>query len=67
MLHFECDYTTGAVEEILQRLIETNRVSQSGYGADEYTLSAKEKVKSACGKWTPTSSFWLVVLKPILL
>lgn len=50
MLHFECDYTTGAVEEILQRLIETNRVSQSGYGADEYTLSAKEKVKSACGK-----------------
>ena len=50
MLHFECDYTTGACEEILDRLVETNRVSQSGYGADEYTLSAKEKVKTACNK-----------------
>ena len=49
MLSFESDYTTGAHPKILQRLIETNLESQSGYGFDEYTARAKEKIRRAVG------------------
>lgn len=49
MLSFECDYNVGAHPKLLQRLLETNLVRQSGYGADEYTASAKEKIRAACG------------------
>lgn len=48
MLSFECDYTEGAHEKILQRLIETNREQLSGYGSDHYCESAKEKIRKAC-------------------
>lgn len=48
MLSFECDYTEGAHEAILQRLLETNRVQVPGYGNDPYTQSAKEKIRQAC-------------------
>ncbi len=49
MLSFENDYSQGAHEKILQRLIETNMDAQIGYGFDEYTESAKEKIRQACG------------------
>ena len=49
MLSFENDYSQGAHEKILQRLIETNMDAQVGYGFDEYTESAKEKIRQACG------------------
>ena len=48
MLFFENDYSEGAHEKILQRLMETNRVQQVGYGFDEYCQSAKEKIRAAC-------------------
>ncbi|MCR5760969.1 MAG: low specificity L-threonine aldolase [Sphaerochaetaceae bacterium] len=48
MLNFESDYTTGCHPRILQRLAETNLVSQTGYGFDEYCLSAAEKIKKEC-------------------
>ncbi len=48
MLAFENDYSEGAHEKILQRLMETNRVQQPGYGNDEYSQSAKEKIRAAC-------------------
>ena len=47
-LCFMSDYTEGAHEKILERLIETNRVSVSGYGADPYCASAADKIKEAC-------------------
>ncbi len=50
MLSFECDYNVGAHPLILQRLIETNFDTQPGYGEDEYTASAKQKIKAACGR-----------------
>ena len=50
MLSFECDYSEGAHERILQRLLETNREQTSGYGEDPYTASAKEKIRKAAGK-----------------
>ena len=48
MLTFESDYTEGAHEAILQRMIETNREQVSGYGNDCYCESAKEKIRKAC-------------------
>lgn len=50
MLSFECDYNIGAHPLVLQRLIETNMTPQPGYGEDEYTASAKQKIKAACGR-----------------
>lgn len=43
MLSFENDYSEGASEKILQRLIETNMEQLSGYGNDRYCESAKKK------------------------
>lgn len=48
MLAFENDYSEGAHPRILQRLLETNMEQASGYGADPYSESAIEKIKSAC-------------------
>lgn len=48
MLYFENDYSEGAHEKILQRLLETNMEHLPGYGNDHYTLSAKEKIRAAC-------------------
>lgn len=47
MLSFESDYIAGAHPAILQRFIETNLISEPGYGSDEYTLSAIDKIKNA--------------------
>lgn len=49
MLAFECDYVAGAHPEILKKLMETNLEPMPGYGADRFSLSAKEKIKAACG------------------
>lgn len=48
MLCFINDYSEGAHEKILQKLIETNRESLKAYGNDKYSDSAKEKIKAAC-------------------
>ena len=50
MLSFECDYNIGAHPLVLQKLIETNMQPQPGYGEDEYSASAKQKIKAACGR-----------------
>ena len=48
MLSFESDYIEGAHPKILEALVKTNMESLSGYGADEYTKIAKEKIAAAC-------------------
>ena len=48
MLSFVNDYSEGAHEKILERLVETNRESLSGYGTDRYSEAAKEKIRQAC-------------------
>ncbi len=50
MLYFLSDYTEGAHPRILERLIETNRISQPGYGADCFCSSAREKIRAACAR-----------------
>ena len=49
MLSFENDYSEGAHPKILQALMETNFVQQVGYGEDEYSLRAKDKIRAAIG------------------
>lgn len=49
MLCFENDYSEGAHEEVLKRLVETNIEQLPGYGTDRYTQAAKEKIRAACG------------------
>lgn len=48
MLNFTSDYIEGAHPKLLQRLLDTNMVTQVGYGYDDYCQSAKEKIKAAC-------------------
>lgn len=48
MLHFENDYSEGAHPQVLQALIDSNLEPQSGYGADRFTDSAREKIRTAC-------------------
>lgn len=48
MLHFESDYIQGAHPAILDALMRTNFVAQSGYGFDCWCDSAKEKIRTAC-------------------
>ncbi len=48
MLNFESDYVEGAHEALLERLLLTNREQLSGYGADAYSVAAKEKIRAAC-------------------
>lgn len=48
MLSFENDYIAGAHPKILERLLETNMELLSGYGADPYTMRAKEKIRRVC-------------------
>ncbi len=47
-ISFECDYIKGAHPEIMKRLAETNLETLSGYGSDEYSESAKVKIRRAC-------------------
>ena len=49
MISFENDYNTGAHPQILARLAETNLEPLTGYGADHYCESAKNKIREACG------------------
>ncbi len=50
MLSFQCDYNNGAHEKIMRRLLETNDELLPGYGDDKYCVSAKEKIRKACGR-----------------
>ena len=48
MFRFNCDYLEGAHPRIMERLMQTNTEQTVGYGMDEYTASAKEKIRKAC-------------------
>ena len=49
MLYFLSDYTEGCHPKVMERLAETNRISQPGYGEDCFCRSAREKIRAACG------------------
>lgn len=47
-LSFASDYQEGAHPRILERLLETNLTKTAGYGLDEFSGSAREKIRAAC-------------------
>lgn len=48
MIKFDTDYMEGAHPEVMRRLLETNLEHTVGYGSDEYTTEAKQKIREAC-------------------
>lgn len=59
MISFENDYLAGAHEKVLQRLIDTNYVQESGYGNDQFTAEAKDKIKEVIN--SPNASIYFLV------
>lgn len=59
VLSFECDYSEGAHELILQRLVETNLEQLPGYEEDQYCRSAQDKIRAACA--CPDASVFFLV------
>ena len=49
MLYFINDYSEGMAPQILDIMISSNMSKQSGYGDDEFCISAKEKIKKEIG------------------
>ena len=47
-LSFASDYASGCHPEVLRRLTETNLSHSAGYGLDEYSEDAREKIRQAC-------------------
>ena len=58
-LFFASDYMEGAHPLILQRLMETNLLHTAGYGTDEFSESARAKVRKACN--APDSDIFFLV------
>ena len=46
---FESDYNNGAHPLVLKHLVETNSSQSLSYGYDEWSESAREKIRAACG------------------
>ena len=49
MIHFDTDYMSGAHPKVMERLLETNTDQTPGYGTDNYTADAKQRILDACG------------------
>ncbi len=47
-LSFVSDYMEGAHPAILKKIVETNMEKMAGYGYDEYSESARSKIREAC-------------------
>ena len=45
---FESDYNNGAHPLVLQHLVETNTLQSQSYGFDEWSESARAKIRAAC-------------------
>ncbi|MBO5278734.1 MAG: low specificity L-threonine aldolase [Lachnospiraceae bacterium] len=48
MIRFNCDYSEGAHEKIMERLIQTNMEQTPGYGEDYHCEKARELIRAAC-------------------
>lgn len=47
-ISFESDYNNGAHPSVLQHLIDTNECQSASYGFDQWSESARQKIKKAC-------------------
>lgn len=48
MIRFNCDYSEGAHERILKKLMETNLEQTPGYGEDHYCEEAADIIRGLC-------------------
>ena len=48
MLHFESDYSDGAHPLVIERLVQTNIIKTSTYGSDEFSVAARDKIRTVC-------------------
>lgn len=48
-ISFSCDYSRGAYPAILERMVSTNLTQTAGYGLDEISESARDRIREACG------------------
>lgn len=48
MTSFESDYNNGAHPLVISRLIETNSEASQSYGIDQWSESARKKIREAC-------------------
>ena len=50
MIRFDCDYSEGAHERIIEALRRTNLEQTPGYGEDYHCANATEMIKKLCGR-----------------
>lgn len=50
MIRFNCDYSEGAHEVILKKLMETNMAQTAGYGCDVYCDEARVLIQKICDR-----------------
>ena len=62
-LYFASDYMEGAHPAILKRLLETNMEKTAGYGLDEYSEAARDKIRAACK--APEADVFFLSLRPV--
>ncbi|BBF41775.1 low-specificity L-threonine aldolase [Lachnospiraceae bacterium KM106-2] len=48
MIRFNCDYSEGAHEKIMEQLLATNMEQTEGYGLDPHCENARKLIKKAC-------------------
>ena len=58
MISFESDYNNGAHPKVLEQLMETNGKQSLTYGFDEWSDSAKAKIREACE--APGAQIWFL-------
>lgn len=57
MIRFESDYTEGAHERLMKRLVETNEEQTPGYGTDDHCKKAAAYISKACQAENPDIHF----------
>lgn len=49
MIYFNCDYSEGAHEKVLEKIMHANMEQTEGYGTDVYCQKAAERIRKLCG------------------
>lgn len=50
IIRFNCDYSEGAHEKVMEKLMATNMEQTEGYGTDVYSRQAKGLIRQLCGR-----------------
>lgn len=50
IIRFNCDYSEGAHEKVMEKLMATNMEQTEGYGTDAYSRQAKGLIRQLCGR-----------------